>query len=138
MSQIIMELNDSIMLNDSIIKKLTESADICLVNLNKTATNCCDVDIAKYVSRTVILGAAICAACYVIAKLIACIHASRLEKKKREWDKEDRLCKQESEAWAMKLQWLKDKQKDDYVSKIDEYISEIKASPKSNDMKKQD
>lgn len=137
MSQIILEMSNTTVLNDSMVGKLTVSADTCLLNLNKTATNCCNANIAKYVSLTIIMVAAICAVCYLIAKLIANNHASRFDKRKREWDKEDKLNKQKSEAWAMKLQWLKENKKSDYVSEINKYIFEIEESQNSNDQEKQ-
>ena len=136
----ILSINGTCITNkDCIAKQLKEMADTCLACVKESATNTCDVDITKYVSHTIIWVAVICAGAYLLSKLIASIHATRIEKKKREWDKEDRLSKQESEAWNMKLQWLKGKDekktkgeiKDTeewgkhYLTEIDKYISKF-------------
>ena len=136
MRDLFLSINDTVVTNsNSIAKQFKEMTETCLACAKESATNICDVDIAKQVSTTVIAVAAICAAAYLLSKLIAFWQTSRHEKRKREWDKEDKLTKLESEAWSMKLEWLKTNKKDDYIAQIGEYISETKASQKSKDIK---
>lgn len=130
MSYIIFDYADKIVLCDSLLEKITKTADICTACAEQTNTNCANVEIAKCISFAIIAIVSICVAGYVMVKLISLIFAQCSETKKRKREVEDRNFKQKSLIWSLKLEWLKSSGKSkEYLDELDKCLAEF--SPKS-------
>lgn len=130
MSIYILNLNDTIVLKDNMVEKLTKATGDSLCRMNEAATNWADVEIMKQITWAVVMVAAICVAGYILVKLIEVISKHYSEERKKKWDEKECVRKQKAVLWNMKLSAL-GKGPEEYIvvsalgKDLNKYLEEI-------------
>ncbi|MCH5310352.1 MAG: hypothetical protein J1E57_00040 [Prevotella sp.] len=86
MSTYILNPNDTIVLSDSIIVKMTKAADACQMCVNEVATNWADVEVVKYICMAAVAITLI----VVITVLIYCLTKVCVEQRQKGFDNEQK------------------------------------------------
>ena len=108
MSTFFLQANDTLVMTDTLVAKLTNSANTCMSCLDKLATNQADVDIAIVIMLGIVAIAIISFVGLILMRLIANSSKKHSEERKRKWEEEDKDRKQKSELLSMKLELLKE------------------------------
>lgn len=108
MSTFFLQANDTLVMANTIVAKLTNSTNTCTSCLDKTATNQADVDIAIVIMHGIVAIAIISFVGLILMRLIANSSKKHSEKRKRKWEEEDKDRKQKSELLSMKLEMMKE------------------------------
>lgn len=102
-----LEPNDTIVMCDSIVVKLKSGASCTWEYVNDNATNWADVEIAKYISISIICVALICLLGFIYAKTIESQTHRQPEKLRFEDSKIEKVLKMMAELLAQKLSLYK-------------------------------
>lgn len=105
---LVLQTKDTLVMTDSIVAKLTNSANTCMSCLDKAATNQADVEIAELIMHGIVAIAIISFVGLILMRLIANSSKKHSEERKRKWEEEDKGRKQKSELLSMKLELLKE------------------------------
>ena len=108
MSTFFLQANDTLVMTDTIMVKLTNSTSTCMSCLDKLATNQADVDIATVIMLGIVAIAIISFVGLILMKRNANRFKKESEERKRKWEEEDKDRKQKSELLSMKLELLKE------------------------------
>ena len=107
MSTFFLQANDTLVMTDTLVAKLTNSANTCMSCLDKAATNQADVKIAIVIMLGIVAIAIISFVGLILMRLIANSSKKHSEERKRKWEEEDKDRKQKSELLNMKLEMMK-------------------------------
>lgn len=100
-------LNDTIILNDSVIGKIEKASNITLSHVNEISTNWADVEIVKFISLSIVLIVAILVIGFLLFKYYEAEKASEATKQKYKEDEKIREFKRKTELKDQKLAFLK-------------------------------
>ncbi|MCH5312179.1 MAG: hypothetical protein J1E57_09550 [Prevotella sp.] len=132
MSTFLLNPNDTIVMSDSIVAKVTKAADACQMCVNEAATNWADVEIVQQICCSLIQIACIIVVGYVFIKIIDAILTYCSEKTKRQWIVEDRNHKRNADLLDRLLD-LQQKRSTPYiVDKDGNWIDKDKNQLKEN------
>lgn len=142
MSTYILDTNDTIVMNDSIVVKISKTADACQTCVHEAATNWTDVEIVKYICIALVIIALI-AACAVWLWKKAEIDAEEKERNARNTkEKEDNERKLKANCQEKLLVFLEKQiasnttQTEEYRKACNAYIKELRALTNSKDIDK--
>lgn len=135
MSTFILNPNDTIVLNDSIIVKVTEAAETCQTCANEGATNWADVEIAELISCAVITIIAICVTGYILVKLIEVISKYYSEEIKMKRDEKESERKQKASLQDKLLSFIKIHTSKEEYRKEEESVKKAQNDMYSNEDK---
>ena len=107
MSTFFLQANDTLVITDTLVAKLTNSANTCMSCLDKAATNQADVKIAIVIMLGIVAIAIISFVGLILMKRNANRFKKESEERKRKWEEEDKDRKQKSELLNMKLEMMK-------------------------------
>ena len=107
MSTYILNPNDTIVMSDSIVVKMTKAADACLMFVNETATNCNDVMIVSVICVAIVLVALIAKQALSSWKKAESDYQEKEFLNKQKKDEAESLRKQKADLMGKKLETLK-------------------------------
>lgn len=113
MSTFILEPNDTIIMNDSIVAKATKTTDACQTYVNEIATNWADVEIVKYICLTVVLIA------LIVAITVYLCHRKQIyaEQEQKSFDNEQKRLENEQKRQIEKEKYEESKKNGNNTTK---------------------
>ena len=133
MSTSILNPNDTIVLSDSIIVKVTQTTETCQTCVNKVATNWADVKIAEQMSCAVITIVAICVAGYILVKLIEAISNYCSEERRKKRDEEESNRKQKAGLQDKLLSFIEKHTSQEEYNKEKDKVTKVQKGIDSNE-----